>query len=96
MTGYSKASDAVDYETLITKLHYNIRKNLAESLVLRKSDYGNVVFANIPKYLIQQLQRVLQKYTTENDVTNLGWLPVSERIEFNLVKMAYKSVSTET
>ena len=31
---------------------YNIREKLAESLVPTKTNYGNVVFANIPKLTI--------------------------------------------
>ena len=76
--------------------YYNIRKNLAESSVLLKIDFENVVFANRPKYLIKSSQPVqnttadfaLQKYLTKYDVIFLGWLPVIERKEINLAKIA--------
>ena len=53
------------------------------------------MFANRPKYLIKPLQPVqnttdfvLQKYLTKHDVIFLGWLPVIERKEINLAKIA--------
>lgn len=83
---------------------YNIRKNLVEALVLSRIDYGNAIFSNIPAYLIKQLQRVqnaaaafvLRRYTQETDVLKLMWLPVSERIQFSLAKLAYKAVTDDT
>ena len=51
-------------------------KNLAEPFVLTKTSYGNVMVANILRYLIKQLQQVqnatasfeLHKYTIEHKV----------------------------
>jgi len=37
---------------------YHLRKQLAESLVLSRLDYGNALLQNAPKYLHQQLQRI--------------------------------------
>ena len=84
--------------------NYNIKQNLAESLVLCKVDYESVLLASTPKYLIKQFQRVqnatvsfvLQTCTTEHDVISLDCLAVIERIEFNLAKMACESINSET
>lgn len=91
---YYHISWSLRYFKCIT--YYNIRKNLAESSVLLKIDFENVVFANRPKCLIKSSQPVqnttadfaLQKYLTKYDVIFLGWLPVIERKEINLAKIA--------
>ena len=36
----------------------NVRKTLAEALILSKINYCNVVYGQLPKYLINRLQRV--------------------------------------
>jgi len=38
---------------------------------------------------------VLNKYANINDVTNLKWLPIEERIELSIVKLAHKSLYQE-
>ena len=54
--GYVKKLTQTVYHILRTLRHfkpiayYNNRKNLAQSLVIAKTDYGNVVFENIPKF----------------------------------------------
>ena len=70
---------------------YKLRKTLAEALILSKTDYGSVVYQNVPKFLIKRLQKVqtisagyvLNRYAKECDVIKLGWLSVIERFEFN-------------
>ena len=42
------------------------------------------------------LSFALQKYMTEHKVISLSWLPVIERIGFQLAKMAHKSANGET
>ena len=37
---------------------YNIRKQLAESLVLSKLDYNDVVCSPVPDYLLKRLPRI--------------------------------------
>ena len=72
-------------------------KNLAEPFVLTKTGYGNVMVANIPRYLIKQLQQVqnatasseLHKYTIEHKVISLGWLLVIERM--NLIWQKWRT-----
>ena len=83
---------------------YNVRKNLAESLVLSKLNYNNVVFGQSPKYLLSRLQRVQNiaasyvfgKYVKEMDVIKLGWLPIVEHIEFATVKLVHQAINSNT
>ena len=77
---------------------FHIKKQLAESLVLSKMDYNIVVCHLLPAYQMKKLQRVqntaarfvTNRYCNESDVLSLGWLPVKERIEFNLMRLAHK------
>ena len=79
---------------------FNLRKTLAQSLILSKLDYCNVLFQDAPKYLLKRLQKVqnaaasfvLCRHASENDVFSLGWLPVEERIASSLAKLAYKAL----
>jgi len=78
---------------------FHVRKTLAETMILSKLNYGNVVFAQIPKYQIERLQKiqniaagyVFSRYAILNDVVQLKWLPVKEYIEFNTAKLVHKS-----
>ena len=82
-------------------LPYHLRKQLAEMLVLSKLDYGNSLINNAPQYLINQMQRVQnatasfvrRSYSRCADVIDLKWLPIKERIEHSLVKLAWKSLN---
>ena len=81
----------------------NVRKQLAESLVLSKLDYCNALFYHLPKYKIQQMQKVqndtagfaYKKYGNIHDVISLKWLPIVERIENTIAKLAYKGLYDE-
>ena len=81
---------------------YHVRKNLAESLVLSRIDYGNVVFHNAPVYLQNRLQRVInasagyvrRSYSNASDAIQLKWLPIIERSAFSYAKLAWKSVNS--
>ena len=78
---------------------YSVRKTLAETLILSKLNYSNVVFAQIPKYQLDRLQKiqniaagyVLSRYANLNDVIKLKWLPVKEYFELNTSKIVHKS-----
>ena len=67
---------------------YNIRKQLAEALILSKLDYCNVLYHGMPDYLIRRLQKVENaaagfvqgRYANAENVLALNWLPVKERI----------------
>ena len=79
---------------------YNIRKQLAEALILSKLDYCNVLYHGMPDYLIRRLQKVENaaagfvqgRYANAENVLALTWLPVKERIEFNIAKLTYKAI----
>ena len=83
---------------------FHIKKQLAESLVLSKMDYNIVVCHPLPAYQMKKLQRVqntaasfvTNRYCNESDVLPLEWLPEKERIEFNLMRLAYKSLRDAT
>lgn len=83
---------------------FHVRKNLAEALILSKIDYGNLVYNNIPQYQMKRLQRVLnvaasfvlQRYASTNDVlVILKWLPVQERVNLSILKLAHKVLYDE-
>ena len=79
---------------------FNNRKHLAESLILSKLDYCNVLYSNVTQQSINRMQKLLNsvasfvtgKYCKIEDVINLGWLPIRERIEFSTLKLAHKSI----
>lgn len=80
-----------------------VRKSLAEALVLSKLNYYNVVYAQMPMYLINRLQRiqnttagyVFGPYATMHDVIILLWLPIKEDIEFSTTKLVNQSLHSE-
>ena len=79
---------------------FEVRKTLAESLVLAKIDYACTVFYPLPQYQLKRLQRlqnasagfVLRKFASTNDLKYLKWLPIIGRIEFNLLKLTHKAL----
>ncbi|XP_066911400.1 uncharacterized protein [Clytia hemisphaerica] len=85
-------------------LPYRLRCQLAETLVLSKLDYGNAVFNNAPDYLFKQLQKiqnaaasfVRKSYSRETDVIAMKWLPVKERSDYSMARLAWKSVNMGT
>ncbi|XP_022787417.1 uncharacterized protein LOC111327481 [Stylophora pistillata] len=76
---------------------------MVESLIVSKLDYCNVVFSPLPEYQTKRLQRVqntcagfvLTKFAGLQDVRNPGWLTIKERFEFNIAKLAHKSLYNE-
>ena len=80
-----------------------VRKTLAKALILPKINYCNVVYSQLPKYLINRLQGVQNttagyvygQYAKTLDVINLNWPPIEENIEMNTVKLAHKSLNNE-
>lgn len=75
-----------------------LKKQLAESLILSKLDYNDIVMYPLAQYLQTKSQRV-QKcpasfvkngYANVTDVIKLGWLPVKERNEFHLLEQPIK------
>lgn len=82
-------------------LPYKLRKQLAETLILSKLDYGNAIINNAPTYLFNQLQKVQnsaasfvrKSYSRCPEVIDLKWLPIKERVEFSIAKLAWKSIN---
>ena len=79
---------------------FDLRKSLAQSLILSRINYGNVLLSGAPHYLLRKLQKlqnaaagfVYKRHTNVNDVVKLKWLPVQERISLSLVKLAHKAL----
>lgn len=77
---------------------FKVRKTLAESLILSKISYCNVVLHQLPQYLLKRLQKiqnataayVRKQYTKQHQVIDLNWLPVKETMLFNTVKLVHK------
>lgn len=82
---------------------YVVRKCLAESLVLSRINYCNVVYGQLPAYLLKRLQNVqncaagyvLGKYAKLADNITLNWLPVKENIEYNVVKYVHQALNDD-
>ena len=79
---------------------FRLRKQLAESLLLTKIYYCSSLFFNLPQLQLKKLDTLLcriasfvtLKYCTIEDLVNLGWLPMKQRIDFELMKLAHKSI----
>ena len=75
-------------------LLFHIKKNLAQSLVLSKLFYNDIVYHPLPEYLMKRLQKVqtatasfvLGRYASMEDILKLKWLPVKEHREWGLVR----------
>ena len=81
---------------------YKVRKTLAETLILSNLRYCIPVYSQLPKDLIRRLQGtqntvagyVLDRYVKESDfITTLGWLPLQEMMEFDIVKCTFSALS---
>ena len=83
---------------------FKLRKQLAELMILPKLDYCNSLFHNCSQYLINHMQKVqncaasfaLNKYCKIDEVLELRWLPINERIHFSLCKLVFKSINDKT
>ena len=79
---------------------FHVRKHLAESLVLSHLKYACTIFHPLPVYPEKRLQRlqnacagfVTRKFADREDIIKLNWLPVKENVEFNILKLAHKSL----
>ena len=82
---------------------FRIRKQLAESLLLSRLHYCASLFWNLSQFQLQKFDRlkrricsfVTLKFSTTKDFINLGWLPMEKEIEFNVMKLAHKSMYNE-
>ena len=80
---------------------YELRKQLAETLILSKLDYTDLDFYPLPQFLLRRLQRVqfaaasfvLGHYVKNfRDVLKIGWLAINERRDLNLLKSCFKAL----
>ena len=79
---------------------FKLRRSLAQSLILSRINYCNTILSDAPKYLLNKLQKihntaarfVYGRKVDENDVIELRWLPVRERISLSLAKLAHKAL----
>ena len=81
---------------------FNLRKQLAESLILSKIDYGDQVYTPLTVAQHKRLQKIqfaAASFVTGNYVKDsttilkLGWLPIKERRELNLLKTTFKAMN---
>ena len=80
--------------------HNHVRKQLVESLVMSKLDYGCVVFSPLPEYQMKWPQKVqttcagylLRRYAVLEDLQKLNWLPIIKRRDLALLKITHKSL----
>ena len=76
------------------------RKHLAEALIVSKIDYRNIVYYNASQNFLMQLQKLLKATfsfvnggdSNSLDVVLLGWLPINERIDLSIIKLACKAL----
>jgi hypothetical protein len=79
---------------------YNLRKQLVEMLVISKLDYCDTVYSPVHDYQLKRLQRIQNacagfvkgSYAKVADVINIGWLPIKERRDWHMLKMAHKAL----
>ena len=111
LSGVTRYLDATPlYQYQLRKLKYlpkyELRKQLAETLILSKLDYADLVFYPLPQFLLRRLQQVqfaaasfvLGHYVKNfRDELKIEWLPINERSDLNLLKSSFKALhNTET
>ena len=82
---------------------FHLRKQLAESLVLSKIDYCDIVYNPITQKQTKKLQKlqcatasfVTGNYAKEETIVKLGWLPVLERREFSHIKATFRALHSK-
>ena len=75
------------------------RKHLAEGLIISKIDYGNIIYSNASQNSLIRLQKLLKvtrsfvngRNSNSLNVILLGCLPINERIDFRIIKLAHKA-----
>ena len=98
------------YKTLATLRRIKImtpqetKKSLAQSLVLSKLHFNDTVTYPLPAFLQKKVQRVqnaaasfvLNRFCSERDVLEVGWLPTLERTQYNIMKLVHKALHKDT
>ena len=92
------------FKGCLKSLSFEAARTLVNSFVISRIDYCNSLLAGIPKSLLDRLQSVLnasaklpfgcQKYDQVKPLMRdrLHWLPISQRIEFKLCLLTFKSL----
>ena len=86
------SKDFVNRKNLVTLVH---------SLIVSKVDYCNSLFTGLPNVILKKVQSVLNraarlifnlppKVPTTSSLTELHWLPLKARIEFNICLITLK------
>ena len=79
-------------------------ETLVVALIASRLDYGNSLLCNVPSYLLQRLQRLLNTaarivmYLPKHEhisraLRELHWLPVRKRIDYKLLLITYKCLN---
>ena len=81
-----------------------IKTSLAQSLVLSKLHLNDTVIYSLPVFLQKKVQRVQNaaasfvwnRFCSEKDVLEVGWLPTLERTRYNIMKLVHKALHKDT
>ena len=73
------------------------KKSMVQNLVLSKLNFNDAVTYPLPMFLQERMQRVqntaagfvLNRYCSEEDVLQLGWLPTLENTKLNILKLGH-------
>ena len=80
------------------------KKSLAQSLVLSKLNFNNTVTYPLSAFLQKKVQQgqnaaasfVLNRFCSEKDVLEVGWLPTLEGTQYNILKLVHKALHKDT
>ena len=78
----------------------NLKKQLAQSLVISKIQFCSNVIYPLTQDLERKLQKVqnsaagfvLKKFASESDVLDIGWLPIKELMQLNILRSTHKAL----
>ena len=99
--------DSYSHLSILKKLKryisQSVRKQLVESLIFSRLNYGNNLFIYLPEYQVRRkikLQKscasfVKGKFCSIEDVVSLKWLLVPEGIGLTVLKMTFKGLLNE-
>ena len=76
---------------------FHVKKQLEECLISSKLYYNDIVYHQLPNYLLRCLQRVQLAVASKRcaktpDIIDLGWLPFNENRYLNLCKTNFKAM----
>jgi len=101
---YNTAKSCYGTLSILRKMKHlappHIKKNIVQALIISKLNYSSEVLHPLPSQLLTKLQKiqntcasfVTNRYCKETDILKLGWLPLKELFQFNILKMAHKAL----